>query len=268
VEREREEVDVEGLHVDGRRRHELSAIDEEVRAARAVTMHVAARPAEAAELSERVLGAKEVRRPGATDQLGLRVYQRGEVGEVELAFGRVEARQAALHSHPEARENLPTQPVPGDVVRVVLHHGGDDVVAVAELGHQHVHDRVVRLGGVPAGDEVLPARGVDEARHRVVGLLEALGHRLRGLRLAAMHVLVLRSEGVEELDELARRLGAGGVVGDDPARPRKREVLSDGVDVELLHGPPDLAGHQAALDTPTAGRWRARLFAHRGVKRG
>ena len=50
--------------------------------------------------------------------------------------------------------------------------------ACAELSEQRVHDRVDGFGGVPVQRDAGPARGADELRDRVVGLLEQRGHPL------------------------------------------------------------------------------------------
>jgi hypothetical protein len=58
--------------------------------------------------------------------------------------------------------------VPRDVVGVVLHHRGDHVVPVAELGEQRVHDRVDGLGGIPVERDAGRARRADEPLNRAI----------------------------------------------------------------------------------------------------
>jgi len=152
--------------------------------------------------------------------------------EVELAGARVEPRQAVVHPASQPGQDLPAHRVPRDVVGVVLHRRRHHVVAVAELGEHRVHDRVERLGGVPVQCDARPPRRADELGDRVVAALEERGHPLRRGGLPAVHVLVPRPERQAELEQFARRLGAGRVVGHDPAVRREGEVLSDGADVE------------------------------------
>ena len=96
--------------------------------------------------------------PVTADQLGALVDQLREVVEVELARAVVEAGDPALDAAAEPRQDLAAQAVPRHEVRVVLHHRGHDVVAVAELGEQRVHHRVDRLGRVPVRRDAAPAR--------------------------------------------------------------------------------------------------------------
>ena len=101
---------------------------------------------------------------GAAHQLGPLVDQRRQVGQVELAGGRVEAGQPVVHPPAEPGQDLPAHRVPGHVVGVVLHHRRDHVVAVAELGQQRVHDRVDGLGRAAVQRDAGPAGRADEPR--------------------------------------------------------------------------------------------------------
>ena len=189
-------------------------------------------------------GAQEVRRAGHAHELGAVVDELGEVVEVQLAGVVVEPGDPALHPPAQPGQDLVGQGVPGHVVGVVLHQGGDHVVAVAELGEQRVHDRVDRLGGVLVGRDAPPAGCVDPGRDGVEGLLEGGRDLPRRGRLAPVDALVPRREGAVEVDQLARGLGGGGVVGDHPAGAGEVEVAADPLHVvprdstPLLRRPP------------------------------
>src|SRR6185312_7186821 len=137
---------------------------------------------------------------------------------------------------PQPGQDLPAQAMPGHVVGVVLHHRGDHVVAVPDLGEQRVHDRVDGLGGVAVHRDAGPPGRADELGDRVVGRLEQRGHLARGAGLAAVHVLVPGGQGLVQVEQLAWWLGAGRVVGGDPAEPGEREVPPDGRAVERAGG--------------------------------
>jgi hypothetical protein len=168
VERGRQVVDVELLDVDEGAGRELRRVDEEERAPPAVGSRVAAGVGDGPHLGQRVLRPQDVRGPGAGDELRPGVDERRHLSEVKLARRPIEANEPALDVDPEPGEDLTAQGVPRDVVRVVLHHRRHDVVAVAKLRHQRVHDGVVGLGGVAAGDEGAAARRVDEGGDVVV----------------------------------------------------------------------------------------------------
>ena len=152
--------------------------------------------------------------------------------QVELAGQRIEARQPQFHAPPELRQDVVAHRMPGHEVRVVLHAGGNDVVAIAELGQQRIHHRVDRLGRIPHDHDAVAAGRADEACDVVVGRFEAPGRALRCARLPAVHVLVVRRERAVQVQQLARWLRAGRVVGGDPADFWKQEVPADGVDVQ------------------------------------
>ena len=151
---------------------------------------------------------------------------------VKLAGLGIEPRNPIFDRAAQLRQDLPAHRVPRHKIRVVLHHRRHDVVARSEIGQQRVHDDVVRLGSVPGDDEIRARRGVDELRDRVVGLLEQRRGVLRRDRLTPMNVFVFRGQGPEQIDELAGRLGARGVVRHDTPRVRKEEMPSHALDLD------------------------------------
>ena len=147
------------------------------------------------------------------------------MAKIELAGQRIEANQPDLDAAPELRQDVAAHRMPGNEVRVVLHLRRDDVVAVAELREQRVHDGVVGLGRAAHDDDLVAAARSHEAGDVVVGRLEPSRRLLRSARLPAVHVLVLWRERPVQPEQLARRLGTGGVVGDRAAGLRKDEVI-------------------------------------------
>ncbi len=170
--------------------------------------------------------------PVTHTQLGAVVDEPGEVLEVQLAGVAVEPCDPALDAPAEAGQDVMGQGVPRHVVGVVLHQRRDHVVAVTELGEQRVHDCVDRLRRVAVGGDAAAAGRVDPGRDRVERLLELGRHPLRRCRLTAVDALVPRGESAVEVDELARGLGRGGVVGDHPAGGGKVEVAAEPLHVQ------------------------------------
>ena len=193
MEGERQVVRAEGVHIGKRPRDQLRPVDQEPRAPFPVRLVIAARVGQRPYGGQRIPGPQEVGRARAADQLGARVDQRRQVLQVQLAGDRVEPGQATLYPAAEPRQYLPAHRVPGDVVGVVLHQRRHHVVPVTELGEQRVHDCVDGLGGIPVERDAGRAGRPDEPRDRVVGLLEAPGHRGRGTGLSPVDVLVVRA---------------------------------------------------------------------------
>jgi hypothetical protein len=177
--------------------------------------------------------AEEVGRRGTADQFGPAIHERGEMVHVQQAGRPVEPGHPALHAPPEPRQDLVAEPVPGYEVGVVLQHRRDDVVAVAELREEGVHDGVVNLGGVPEGGDVAAAGRVEPPGDGVVRALEQLGGTPGRRRLAPVHVVVPGDQAAVQVGQLPRRLGTRGVVGDHPAGADEVEMRPDPVDVQL-----------------------------------
>jgi hypothetical protein len=218
--------------------HKLRAIDKQVGTPLATWLPVTAGVCERADGPQRVPCAEEVRGARAAHELGTRVDQRRQVVQVQLAGDRIESGQPVVHPPPEPRQDLTAHRIPRHVVRVVLHRRGHHVVAVAEFAEQRVHDRVVGLGGIPVQRDAGPVGRADEPCDRVVGLFEQRGHRLRGARLTAVHVVISGRQGPVEREQFVGRLRARCVVRDDPAQPGEREVLANGVHIHRRRGHP------------------------------
>src|SRR5215471_8076833 len=163
----------------------------------------------------------------------------------------------ALHVPPQPRQDLPAQPVPGDVVGVVLQQRGHHVVPVAELGQQRVHHRVNRLGRIPVQADTRPAGRADQPRNRVVVLLQQPGHRLRRAGLAPVHVLIPRPQRGVQLQQLPRRLRTRRVIRHNPAQLREHKMPTDSPDIQRVSthrlAPGDITGHRGI---PPASRRR------------
>ena len=107
--------------------------------------------------------------------------------------------------------------LPRHDVGVVLHLGGDDHVALADLQRtarprQRVGHQVERLGGVLGEDHLVATGRVDERRHPVAALLERLGRlrtqRVHGARDVGVVPLQVVDHRVDDHLRLLRGVGA------------------------------------------------------------
>ena len=184
------------------------------------------------ELAERRDRPQGVGHPGHGQDLGPLVQQRSQLREVELPV--VGQRDVAEDRAGHLRRELP-----GHDVRVVLHVGEEDLVALLqELAPPPLGHEVQRFGG--------PAREHDRARVRSAEERRELGARaLEGLRrLLTERVdpavgvrVVVRVEVGDGVDHLTRLLGRGGRVQVDERVAvdralQDREVAPDPLDVQ------------------------------------
>ena len=142
------EVGAQLLHVDRQVRHRLGAVDEDERAGGVGHLD---------HLADRVDRAQRVRDVGEGDELRVEPQEHLEDVEAEdPVVGDRDELQVAVH--------LLGQDLPRDEVRVVLHLGEDDRVALAQVAAAPaVGDEVDRLGRVAGPDDLAVRRRVDEA---------------------------------------------------------------------------------------------------------
>jgi hypothetical protein len=270
VERKRQVIHIQRPHIDIGSRDQLRPVDQQVGPPLPVRLGVPAGTGQRPHLSQRRPGAQEIRRPRAAHQLGPRIDQRRQMRQVQLPGHRVKPRQPTLHPPPEPRQDLPAQPMPGDIVGVVLHHRRHHVVPVTEPRQQRIHHRVDRLGRIPVQGDALPAGCPDEPGDRVVGLLKQRGHRLRRTRLPPVHILIPRPQRGVQPQQLTRRLRTRRVVRHHPPQPGELEMPADGPDIHR-NGIHRFAAHAVCsrLCVAAAGRFGGAGFVdlHRGCPR-
>jgi hypothetical protein len=173
---EREEVHVEGLHVDRSVRDRLGGVGEDERV---VVVGDVGQFADGIDGPERVRGVDDAHHLGVVgDHLGGRLHVEvaplGDGGELALGAG---ALAYLLPRHERS---------------VVFHLRGDHLVAGAEFVQPPgVGDEVYRLGGVLREHDLLAAVGTDEVGDGVVGLLVGDGGLLAQLVDAAVDVRVV-----------------------------------------------------------------------------
>ncbi len=152
-------------------------------------------------------GAEHVRHVRDGDDLGLGPEQALELVHEQLALVR--------HRDPLQHRTLALAvEVPRHDVGMMLHDGEHDLVALADLhaavGRGHEVDG---LGSVAGEDDLVDARGIEEAAHDLARVLEALRRGVREIVQAAVNVGVFEAIGVVHgLDHRQRLLGGGAVV--------------------------------------------------------
>ena len=176
--------------------------------------------------------------PVTRQDLGLLVQQRAELREVELPVvgeGDV-AEDRAGHLRRE---------LPGDDVRVVLHIGEQDLVALLEeLPPPALRDEVQRFGGPAREHDRARIRSAEEAGELGSCSLEGLGRLLTERVDPAVGIrVVVGVEVGDGVDDLPGLLGRGGGVQVDQRVPvddafEDREVAADPLDVKSLSSHP------------------------------
>ena len=115
--------------------------------------------------------------------------QLGAVGQALLEFLDVEDA-VIVDRHPDQLGALPlADEMPRHDVGVVLHDRQHDLVALADVRHaEAIGDGVDRRGRVGGEDDLVGARRVEEAAHRLARLLIGVGRGIRQEMQAAMDV--------------------------------------------------------------------------------
>ena len=170
------------------------------------------------DLAHRVDGAEGVRDVGHRHEARARSQHR-EVG-VEIEHPVVVDRH-----HPELRPGLLAKELPRDDVRMVLHVGDDDLVALSEpWAHEAVRDEVDGLGGAARKDDLARIPGVEKAPDLLPGAL--VGRRrafAQGVHAAVDIGVVVLVVVAERVDDRARLLAGRAVV-----------EIGEGVAIDLL----------------------------------
>ena len=140
------------------------------------------------DLEDRVDRAEHVGDVGDRDELGPLADQRLELVEKELA-------SVADRCNPQLCASPLADHLPGDDVRVVLHLGDEDLVALAEMGRAiGLGNQVDRPGGAGGKDDLLTLGGVEEALRFDASALVGLGRALGEVVHAPVHVGVVARE--------------------------------------------------------------------------
>ena len=134
MKRKRQVLEIERLHIHKGAGYKLCAVHHQVRAFHAVWLLVPARVCQLANGRQWIFGTKEIRRASATHQLGSGINQRCHMLEIKFASARVKPHESVFDVSSELWQNVLAHRVPRHIIRVVLHHGGHDVIAVTEFG--------------------------------------------------------------------------------------------------------------------------------------
>ena len=236
VARDREEVHVHRADVDGRMRDQLGSVHEDDRAHRVCRV---------GQLPDGRHGSEDVRHPGDGDDLRSIRQQRPQVREVERAV-------LGQWDEPQDRPGGLGRELPGHQVRMMLHDGQEDLVALMEelpavpVGHQ-----VGRLGGPPVEHDARGVRCPDERGEFRPGFLEQrrrlLGQRVDGPVEVRVVPLVVLGHGVDDLPRLLAGVRAVEVhqwlVPDQTVQDR--EVLPYAIHIQRAS--PPRRGHRLSL---------------------
>jgi hypothetical protein len=141
-------------------------------------------------------------------------HDAGPVGQHPVEGVEVEGGLVLDRDRPERRAGVPACELPGHDVGVVLHLGGDDLVALGEaVARPGVGEEVEALGGGLREDDAPRAGRPDELGNLAPGtLVEDGGSLPQGVHRAVHIRVVLLVEALQLVDDLARLLRGGGVV--------------------------------------------------------
>ena len=126
------------------------------------------------------------------------------------------------------------QPAPGADIGLVVLLGHDDLVARLELVPQRLRHQIDVHGGRGAEHDLVMI-GVDELRHQMLARRDAVGGADRGGEIPVRLHLGLGHVVAGAVDDLARHIGAAGILHEHPAVLERRKLFADVGGVEGCH---------------------------------
>ena len=198
-------INTESAHIQRLMRQALTSIEEHFRALLPGQGHHLRNGIAAAE---GVADVHQCNQPGALVELGAQILQIQAAGFSETHM--------AQHTTGALRQQLP-----GHQVAVVLHHGEEHFIALAEIGiSPGASHKVDRLTGIAREDDLAGAGGGNETRCGRARRLKRFGRPGAELMGAAVHIGVISAVVMlKRFEHHPGFLAGGGVIEIDQGRP-------------------------------------------------